>query len=103
MVTKTEPEQEAAAAPTAAGRQGPSAAGFGWWLMRTLLIIVGLGLVGAFALSRLLESMLFGVGARDFAVFAAVPLVLLAVAATAMLVPARRAARVDPVRTLGEE
>jgi len=64
---------------------------------------LGIGLVGAFALSRLLESMLFGVGARDPAVFAAVPLVLLAVAATAMVVPARRAARVDPVRTLGEE
>jgi putative ABC transport system permease protein len=64
---------------------------------------LGLGLIGAFALSRLLESMLFGVGARDPAVFAAVPLVLLAVAATAMLVPARRAARVDPVKTLGDE
>ena len=64
---------------------------------------LGLGLAGAFALSRILESMLFGVGARDPAVFASVPLVLIAVAATAMLVPARRAARVDPVRTLGEE
>jgi ABC-type lipoprotein release transport system permease subunit len=35
-------------------------------------------------------------------VFAAVPLVLLAVAVTAMLVPAHRATRVDPIRTLGE-
>jgi hypothetical protein len=47
--------------------------------------------------------MLFGVGARDVGVFAAVPMVLMAVAAAAMLVPARRATRVDPVRTLGEE
>jgi putative ABC transport system permease protein len=69
------------------------------------LVVVGLalGLAGAFALSRLLESMLFGVGARDLAVFLAVPLVLTAVAAAAMLVPARRATRVDPVKTLGEE
>jgi ABC-type antimicrobial peptide transport system permease subunit len=64
---------------------------------------LAIGLAGAFALSRILESMLFGVGARDLAVFAGVPSVLAVVALTAMLVPARRAARVDPVRTLGEE
>lgn len=64
---------------------------------------LAIGLAGAFALSRILESMLFGVGARDLAVFAGVPAVLAVVALTAMLVPARRAARVDPVRTLGEE
>jgi ABC-type lipoprotein release transport system permease subunit len=62
-----------------------------------------LGLAGALALSRILESMLFGVGARDLAVFTAAPLLLAVVAAAAMLVPARRATRVDPVRTLGEE
>jgi ABC-type lipoprotein release transport system permease subunit len=39
---------------------------------------------------------------RGPVVFAAVPLVLLAVAVTAMLVPAHRATRVDPIRTLGE-
>jgi putative ABC transport system permease protein len=68
--------------------------------------LVGIGLLaglgGAVALSRILESMLFGVGARDPLVFVAVPLVLLAVAVTAMLVPAHRASRVDPIRTLGE-
>jgi len=64
---------------------------------------LGLGLVGAYALSRVLESMLFGVGARDPGVFAAVPLLLVGVAMTAMLIPARRATRVDPVKTLGEE
>ena len=69
------------------------------------LLGIGLaaGLAGAFALSRVLESLFFGVGARDPAVFTAVPLVLSAVAVTAMLVPASRATRVDPVRTLGEE
>jgi putative ABC transport system permease protein len=60
-----------------------------------------LGLGAALALSRILESMLFGVGARDPGVFIAVPLLLLVVAATAIAVPARRAARLDPVKALG--
>ncbi len=69
------------------------------------LVGVGLilGLAGALALSRVLESMLFGVGTRDPAVFLAVPLILTGVAVLALFVPARRAARVDPVTTLGEE
>ncbi len=69
------------------------------------LVGIGLavGLAGALAVSRTLESMLFGVESRDPAVFAAVPLVLAAVALAAMLVPARRATRLDPVRTLGDE
>jgi putative ABC transport system permease protein len=62
-----------------------------------------LGLGGAIILSRILESMLFGVGARDPLVFTAVPLLLAVVAVTAMWIPARYATRVDPVRTLGEE
>ncbi len=64
---------------------------------------LGLGLLCALALSRVLESMLFGVGARDPAVFITVPILLAAVATTALWIPARRATRVDPVRTLGEE
>jgi putative ABC transport system permease protein len=64
-------------------------------------VVVGLG--GAMALTRVMESMLFGVGARDPGVFAAVPLLLVAVAAVAMLVPAVRATRVDPVKTLATE
>jgi len=69
------------------------------------LVGIGLavGLAGALALSKTLESMLFGVESRDPAVFAAVPLVLAAVAVAAMLIPAWRATRLDPVRTLGEE
>jgi ABC-type antimicrobial peptide transport system permease subunit len=76
-------------------------------VVREGLPLVGLGIVagiaGALALSRILESMLFGVESRDPAVFAAVPLALAAVALAAMLIPARRAARLDPVQTLGEE
>ncbi|KPK75025.1 MAG: hypothetical protein AMS25_18780, partial [Gemmatimonas sp. SM23_52] len=64
-------------------------------------VIVGLG--GALALTRVLESMLFGVSANDPVVFAAVPALLVAVAAVAMLVPALRATRVDPVRVLSPE
>jgi putative ABC transport system permease protein len=63
---------------------------------------LAVGLAGALALSRLLESMLFGVGARDPFVFVTVPLVLTLVAVAALLIPARRAVRVDPVRTLAE-
>ncbi len=69
------------------------------------LVVAGviLGLGGALALTRVLESMLFGVGIHDPAVFAVVPLLLIAVAAVAMLIPALRATRVDPVRVLSPE
>jgi len=76
-------------------------------VLREGLPLVGIGLavglIGALGLTRVLQAMLFGVGARDPAVFVGVPLVLVAVATSAMVVPARRASRVDPVRTLGEE
>ncbi len=62
-----------------------------------------LGLLGAYALSRLLESRLFGVTPLDPASYAAAALILAAVAAVACWVPARRAIRVDPVSTLREE
>jgi ABC-type lipoprotein release transport system permease subunit len=58
------------------------------------------GLAGAFALSRLLESLLYGVSATDPATFATIAVVALAVAAAACLVPAVRAIRVDPVTAL---
>lgn len=71
--------------------------------MPLVVVGLGIGLVGSFSLSRILGSMLFGVGARDPGVFAAVPLGLGVVAAAAMFIPARRAAGVDPVKTLTEE
>jgi putative ABC transport system permease protein len=69
------------------------------------LTIVGLllGLAGALALTRVLASSLFGVSAFDPVTFAAVPALLLLVTIAACLVPARRAAKVDPMRTLRYE
>jgi putative ABC transport system permease protein len=69
------------------------------------LVVAGVvaGLGGAFALTRVLQSLLFGVGVHDPGVFVAVPLLLVAVAAAAVLIPAVRATRVDPVKTLVPE
>ncbi len=58
------------------------------------------GLAAAFVLTRSLSAFLFGVSAHDPESFVAVPIVLAAVAIAASVVPARRAARVDPQRVL---
>jgi putative ABC transport system permease protein len=60
----------------------------------------GCGLVGAVALTRVMQALLFGVSALDPLTFAIVAPTLLAVAAIACYVPARRAMAVDPVTTL---
>lgn len=71
------------------------------------LMLAGLGLVTGLVLawmgSRYVASLLYGLNPADPFTFVAVPLVLLAVAAVAILVPAGRAAKVDPVLTLREE
>jgi putative ABC transport system permease protein len=64
---------------------------------------VAVGLVGAWILSRMLESLLYGVAPTDPTVFATVAVLLLAVAALASYVPARRATRIDPVTALRVE
>jgi putative ABC transport system permease protein len=64
---------------------------------------VTLGLIAAFALTRVLQGLLFGVSATDPATFAAVAAVLAAAAMLASYLPARRAARLDPAAVLREE
>jgi putative ABC transport system permease protein len=70
-----------------------------------LLVALGfmLGLAGAFALTRLLTSFLFGIQPTDPATVAAVSALLLFVAILASYIPARRAASVDPVSALRAE
>ena len=71
--------------------------------MRTALIGVAVGLAAALALGRVLASLLYGVRASDPATYAAVAALLCVVALAASLLPAMRAARIDPVRTLRDE
>ena len=71
--------------------------------MKPVLVGVALGLAGALALGRLLQSLLFGVKPTDTATLAVVCLLLAAVACAASLVPALRATRVDPLQVLREE
>jgi putative ABC transport system permease protein len=64
---------------------------------------VAIGLGASFGVTRVMSSLLYGVKATDAATFAAVALVLSAVAALACYIPARRATRVDPIIALHHE
>jgi predicted permease len=68
--------------------------------LRTILLGIALGLAGSLALTRTLESLLFGVTARDPLTFAGVILLLMAAALFACYIPARHATRIDPVIAL---
>ena len=59
-----------------------------------------IGVIGALALTRLISSMLYGIGTTDPLTFVGVSLLLTAVALLACYVPARRAMRLDPVVAL---
>lgn len=70
---------------------------------RLALAGIALGLGGAFALTRVLKQMLFGVAPTDIPTFAGVGAILGATALLASLIPACRAARVNPIRALRNE
>ena len=69
-------------------------------LTLVLTLIIAVGLVTAFGLRRVLSGLLFGVQSHDPATLVLVAAVLAAIAFMACLLPARRAARIDPVVAL---
>ena len=71
--------------------------------MRLVVVGIVIGLASASGLTRFIASLLFEVEAWDPSAFIAVPLVLTAVAMVAVMVPARRASRVDPMVALRNE
>jgi putative ABC transport system permease protein len=71
--------------------------------VRVSLLGVGIGIIAALGLTHLLTSMLFGVTPRDPLTFAGVALLVVGVAVAGSLVPARRAASVDPMVALRHE
>jgi predicted permease len=74
-----------------------------WNGMRLALIGMVLGIAASFGLTRLIASFLFGVKTWDPTAFIAVPVVLTAVAFVAVLLPAMRASRVEPMQALRME
>jgi len=64
---------------------------------------VAIGLAAAYAVTRYVQSMLYGIAPRDFTTFAGATLILISVAALAGYLPARRAAQVDPMAALRHE
>jgi ABC-type antimicrobial peptide transport system permease subunit len=71
--------------------------------MRLAIVGVVVGLAGAFAITRVVDSLLFGITPTDLSTFTIVTLGLLLIALIACYVPARRATKVDPLVALRYE
>ncbi len=71
--------------------------------LRLVITGVGIGIIGAIGLTRLMSSLLYGVKPTDPATFVAVSLILMAAALLASYIPARRATKVDPMVALRNE
>jgi ABC-type antimicrobial peptide transport system permease subunit len=70
---------------------------------RTALDGAGIGLVAAAGAGRIMQAMLFGVSPMDAVALTTAPAVILVVAVAAAVIPARRAARIDPIVSLRAE
>ncbi len=73
------------------------------WGVQLSIIGVAVGIPVALGLSGVLASVLYGIGPRDITVFVAVPVILILAALAASYLPARQAARVDPMTALRYE
>jgi predicted permease len=86
---------------------GAQKGGLVWMFVRSALLVTGVGMViglgAAAALMRLMRTLLFGIRPLDPVTFLAVPVVLVAAAALASYLPARRTTSVDPVEALRAE
>jgi putative ABC transport system permease protein len=86
---------------------GAQPSGVLWWIATQGMVVaiagIAIGLAGAYAMSRVLSTLLFDIQPRDSLTFTAVAAILAAVALTACIVPAVRASRVDPIIALRED
>ena len=71
--------------------------------MKVVLVGVALGLIGAYSLTRVLSNLVYGITVTDPSTFASMSLLLIIIALLASYIPARRAARVDPIVALRSE